>query len=139
VETFIAQLERVNPLLNAICADRFAAAREEASECDKIVNACSTAERKNLPSLFGVPIVIKECMQIEGMPYTAGLVSRARAREVGQEDATAVGRLYDQERGGGMIVLCVANVSEGKLTHCVDRTILIQAHSLITYQVVLSF
>lgn len=77
-EAFINQLLRVDPLLNAMCADRFEAARKEAEACDKAIAACSASERNNLPPLFGVPIVVKECMKMPGMPFTGGLVSRLR-------------------------------------------------------------
>ncbi|MGM0575108.1 MAG: amidase [Myxococcota bacterium] len=95
-------VRRVNPILNAVVRDRFEAALDEARRADERV----AGGDRDLPPLHGVPCTIKECFALEGMPHTAGLVSRRGV--VAGEDATAVGRL----RGAGAIPLGVTNLSE---------------------------
>ena len=57
-------------------------------------------------TLLGVPILIKECHEVAGLPFTNGLLSRRHV--LGQQDCTAVKRI----REGGMIVLGNTNTSE---------------------------
>ncbi|HJL30425.1 MAG TPA: amidase, partial [Polyangiaceae bacterium LLY-WYZ-15_(1-7)] len=101
VDAHLAHLRRVNPRLNALVAERFAAAREEAEAADAAADA-----GVDLGPLHGVPCTIKECFALEGMPWTAGLVARKDVRA--ETDATAVARL----RAAGAIPLGVTNVSE---------------------------
>ncbi len=101
VEQHVAQIERVNPLINAVVRDRFAAARREADAADEL-----RASGAELPPLHGVPCTIKECFSLTGMPQSAGLVSRKHV--VACEDATTVTRL----RRAGAIPLGVTNTSE---------------------------
>ena len=103
VEAHIAQIERVNPQLNAVVRTRYEAAREEAARADA-VRAVTPADR--LPPLHGVPCTIKECFALTGMPNASGLVSRRDV--IAQRDATAVARL----RAAGAIPLGVTNTSE---------------------------
>jgi fatty acid amide hydrolase 2 len=103
VEEHIARHQRFGPRINAIAADRFAAAREEASAADeRIAISSSDAE---LPPLLGVPCTIKESIAVRGMPLSGGLVARRDYRS--PDNATAVQRLID----AGAIVLGVTNVS----------------------------
>ena len=60
-----------------------------------------------LSPLFGIPIVIKECFEMEGMPYTGGIVGRTGI--VGKKISTTV----EQAINHGMIVLGTSNISEG--------------------------
>lgn len=101
VDAHIAHLERCNPTLNALVADRFAEARAEADLADEAV-------RRGAPlgPLHGVPCTIKEAFALTGMPNTSGLVARKGLRAT--RDATAVQRL----RAAGAIPLGVTNVSE---------------------------
>ena len=101
VDAHIAQIERVNPSLNAVVRTRFDEARAEAAEADRRVAAGGP-----LPPFHGVPCSIKECFALTGMPNTAGLV--ARTGLVADRDATAVSRL----RAAGAIPLGVTNISE---------------------------
>ena len=103
VELHIAQIERVNPTLNAVVATRFDEARREADLADERVRASLPAE---LPPLLGVPCTIKESFHVGGMPNCAGLVSRKGV--VSTADATAVRRL----RTAGAIPLGMTNTSE---------------------------
>jgi fatty acid amide hydrolase 2 len=103
VDAHIARAEAVNPTLNAIVRDRYAAARAEADAADRAVAAGDPAAAR---PLHGVPCTIKECFAFVGMPNTSGLLSRRDL--VVTEDATAVARL----RAAGAIPLGVTNVSE---------------------------
>jgi len=102
VEAHIQRIERVNPRLNLVVADRFDQARAEAREADARV-ATGT---EGLPPYHGVPCTIKESIAVEGMPHSAGL--RARRHVISDRDATATARL----RAAGAIPLGVTNVSE---------------------------
>ena len=107
VAAHIAHVRRVNPTLNAVVADRFDAAMDEARRADEVAGAARAAGTTDaLPPLHGVPCTIKECFAFEGMPQTAGLV--ARVGHVSREDATGVSRL----RAAGAIPLGVTNLSE---------------------------
>jgi fatty acid amide hydrolase 2 len=104
VEAHIALLQRVNPSLNAIVAERYAAARIEADAADaRIAEASDPA---TLPPLLGVPCTIKESIALAGMPNSTGLVARAEHRS--EQTATAAQRLID----AGAIPLGVTNTSE---------------------------
>ncbi len=102
VESHIAQIQKVNPKLNAMVRDRFDAARAEADAADAKLAQGSDG----LPLLHGVPCTIKECFSVTGMPWTSGLVSRRDL--VGDHDAATVKRLRD----AGAIVMGVTNTSE---------------------------
>lgn len=101
VEGSIEQVRRQNPRLNALVADRFDAALREADAADAAV-----ARGGDLPPFHGVPCTIKETFALEGMPNTAGLVSRVGRPAT--EDAVTVRRLRD----AGAIPIGVTNVSE---------------------------
>lgn len=103
VDAHIAHIESVNPSLNAIVAERFKEARQEADAADQKVASSSPEE---LPLFHGVPCTIKECFQLEGMPQTAGLV--ARRGTISKHDGVTVQRY----RSAGAIPLGVTNVSE---------------------------
>ncbi|MHB8879010.1 MAG: amidase, partial [Myxococcaceae bacterium] len=102
-EAHIEQIQRVNPAINAVVAERFEAALAEADAADAAVRA---GPRDSLPPFHGVPCTIKEAFAVRGMPNTAGLVAR-RARLSGQ-DAPTVARV----RAAGAIPLGVTNISE---------------------------
>lgn len=101
LEAHIRAIERVNPTINAVVADRFVAAREEADLADEAVR-----RGDDLGPLHGVPCTIKESFGLTGMPWSGGLVSRRDVRAT--EDATAVKRV----RAAGAIPMGVTNVSE---------------------------
>lgn len=103
VDLHISEVERLNPTLNAIVAERFIEARTEADKAD---TARATTPANELPPLHGVPCTVKESFALEGMPNTGGLV--ARKSIVAERDATAVKRV----RQAGAIPLGMTNVSE---------------------------
>src|SRR5207237_10036132 len=74
VDAHIRRIERVNPILNALTEDRFAAARAEAAAADQRI------ARGEARVFEGVPCTIKECYGLAGMLQTAGLWSRREYR-----------------------------------------------------------
>jgi len=103
VETHISQIQKVNPVLNAVVKDRFELARKEARAADEKTRR---SPPDSLPPLHGVPCTIKECFALTGMPHTSGLV--ARKGVIANQDAITVARLRD----AGVIPLGVTNVPE---------------------------
>jgi Asp-tRNA(Asn)/Glu-tRNA(Gln) amidotransferase A subunit family amidase len=92
VEAYIVRITAVNSRINAVAAERFAEARAEAQQAA----ALPPAERG---PLHGLPISIKEALDVAGMPATCGLVSRAG--RVAERDAAVVARL----RAAGAIIV----------------------------------
>lgn len=103
VEAHIRRIEVVNPSLNALVVPTLDRAREQAREADARV-ASSTPDA--LPPLHGVPFSVKELIEVEGLPCTAGVV--ARRDVIAEADAPVVRRM--REAGG--ILLGLTNVSE---------------------------
>ena len=102
-EAHIDRIRAVNPVINAVVADRFEAALREADAADTLVR---TGPRQALPPFHGVPCTIKEAFAVQGMPNTAGLVTRQG--QLSADDAPTVARV----RAAGAIVLGVTNISE---------------------------
>ncbi len=101
VEQHIAQLQRVNPVLNAMVIELFESARAAAREAD-------AKQRRGEPlgPLHGVPVTIKECFDMPGLPSTFGLESRRQHRA--QEEDIYVARL----RAAGAIPIAKSNVPQ---------------------------
>src|SRR5262245_49894973 len=85
VAAHIERIEAINPLLNAVVRERFAAARAEAAAAD-----ARLAAGADLPPLHGVPCTIKESFAVTGMPNSAGLY--ARRDVIAASDAVTVAR-----------------------------------------------
>jgi Asp-tRNA(Asn)/Glu-tRNA(Gln) amidotransferase A subunit family amidase len=106
-QAYIEHIKAVNPIINAFVAFRFETALKEAKDCDTAVAlARQRRQISALPPLFGVPMSMKECIAVRGMPQTSGLKSRVGM--IADADATVVQRL----RAAGAIILGVTNVSE---------------------------
>lgn len=101
VEQHIARLLQVNPQLNAMTAERFDAARGEARHAD-----ARQASGAVLGPLHGVPVTVKECMDLQGMASTFGLASRTSHRA--DADEIHVARL----RAAGAIPIAKSNVAQ---------------------------
>src|SRR5690625_4384757 len=71
-KTFIDHIKNVNPTLNAVVEDRFVEALEEAKQMDLAINEIDLEHKP----LYGVPISIKESLNVKGMKTTGGIVHR---------------------------------------------------------------
>src|SRR5580700_7929184 len=101
VDAHLAQIERVNPKLNAFVQVDAERARRTAQDAEKAV-----MHEKTLGPLHGVPISIKSSMAVERMLCESG--TRLRAGFVPTQDAPLVARL----RAAGAIVIGVTNTPE---------------------------
>src|SRR5947208_3563958 len=101
LEAHLAVLKDLNPVHNAVVAERYDEARREADAAEARVAAGGP-----VPPLLGVPCTIKEAIAVAGLPNTAGVV--ARRGQLATESAPVVRRLVD----AGAIVVGVTNTSE---------------------------
>lgn len=103
----------MDPYLRAVVATRFEQARLEATQVDKaLVAAEETEEKDAFPPFYGVPLVIKEVFEFEGLPFTGGLMGRKGV--VGHVTAPAVAQVQQLT---GAIVLASTNISEACMWH----------------------
>jgi Asp-tRNA(Asn)/Glu-tRNA(Gln) amidotransferase A subunit family amidase len=101
VDAFLERIDERNPELNAIVVLRADEARAEAREAERAVAAGAP-----LPALHGVPVTVKEAIEVAGLPWTNGSLLTADA--IGVRDAPCVANL----RAAGAIVLGKTNVPE---------------------------
>lgn len=101
VEAHIARIEQVNPALNAVVVQRYDAARAEARAADE-----RRARGEPLGPLHGVPVTIKESLDVAGMPATFGITTRVAT------SATADDRYVARLREAGAIILGKTNVAQ---------------------------
>lgn len=101
VEAHLERIAAVNPSLNAVVLTRAEAAREEAQAVD-----AKRSRGESLPPLAGVPITVKESLDLAGTPSTFGIETRANHRAAA--DDIHVARL----RAAGAIVLGKTNVAQ---------------------------
>lgn len=101
VEQHIERLQGRQQELNALTQDRFAIARDEAREADRRRRAGEPLGR-----LHGLPITVKESIDVRGMASTFGMASRAGHRA--DADEPHIARL----RAEGAIVLGKTNVAQ---------------------------
>ena len=94
----IARIEANDGKLNAVVVRDFARARATAAEADR---ALARGERR---PLLGVPISVKECVNVAGLPTTWGIPGTERIPVT--EDAVAVIRL----KAAGAVVLGKSNL-----------------------------
>ncbi|MFE2378045.1 amidase [Streptomyces sp. NPDC059398] len=97
----IARIEREDKAVNAICVPDFDRAREAASRADR-----ARARGEDRP-LLGIPVTVKECYNIAGLPTTWGMPPHRG--HLPAEDAVQVSRL----RNAGAVVLGKTNVPFG--------------------------
>lgn len=101
---FLARIEQFNPYYNAFTAMN-SKALDDAREIDRRRNA-----GEKLGPLAGVPVVVKDTMDMAGLPSTAGyapLSSRAGGFDlIPEKDSAVVQRL----RAAGAIILAKTNV-----------------------------
>ena len=101
VEAHLAQVERLNPLLNAFVQVDAERALEQARQAEQAV-----AWNRSRGLLQGVPVSIKSSIEVAGLRCEAG--TRIRAGHVAHADAPLVERL----RAAGAIVLGTTNTPE---------------------------
>jgi amidase len=94
----IARIEAHDGKLNAVVVRDFERARAAAAEADK---ALARGERR---PLLGVPMTVKECANVAGLPTTWGIPGTERIPVT--DDAVAVARL----KAAGAVVLGKTNV-----------------------------
>jgi amidase len=98
VDRAIARIEAHDGKLNAVVVRDFDRARAAAAEADR---ALARGDRR---PLLGVPMTVKECANVAGLPTTWGIPGTERIQV--REDAVAVARL----KAAGAIVLGKTNV-----------------------------
>ena len=101
VEAHLAQIERLNPKLNAFVHVDAERARQAAQDAEIAV-----MEKKTLAPLHGVPVSIKSSISVMALRCESG--TRLRAGFVSAQDAPLVARL----RAAGAIVLGATNTPE---------------------------
>ncbi|CAH0589251.1 unnamed protein product [Chrysodeixis includens] len=106
VRTVIERIKEVNPLLNAVVADRYEAAIAEAKEVDVLIASGISEEEASKKPFLGIPFTSKESVAVKGLPFTLGLWWRRK--EVATEDSEAVVRL----KAAGAIPIAVTNLPE---------------------------
>jgi aspartyl-tRNA(Asn)/glutamyl-tRNA(Gln) amidotransferase subunit A len=100
LETVIEEIERRNPTVNAYLHLDLERSRAEAAEVDAI-----EAARGAPGPLAGMPVCVKDIVDVAGMPTTAGGAGWVRHPD---EDATVVARL----RAAGAVVVGKGNTNE---------------------------
>ena len=99
LESFLAQVEKVNPKINAIVALDAERAKEKAIEADNKINL-----KSKLGPLHGLPMTIKDAFEVEGLVSTGG--NPAWKDNIPKRNAEAVQRLVD----AGAIIFGKTNV-----------------------------
>ena len=99
LESFLAQVEKVNPTINAIIALDIERAKEKAIEADNKINL-----KSKLGPLHGLPMTIKDAFEVEGIVSTGG--NPAWKDNIPKRNAEAVQRLVD----AGAIIFGKTNV-----------------------------
>ena len=99
VRAYLDRIDAVNPKLNAVVQLRRDAAIADAQAADRV-----PADRRG--ALHGVPITIKDSLDVAGVISTGG--TKGRAQYVPPHDATVVARL----RAAGAIVLGKTNTPD---------------------------
>lgn len=98
LEAHLRRVERLDPALNSIVVKDFERARRDADAADQRLSRGETAP------WLGVPITVKESIDVAGLPSTAGVPQRRG--HVAPRDALTVARL----RAAGAVVMGKTNV-----------------------------
>jgi fatty acid amide hydrolase len=101
LEAHIERIEQVNPRLNAVVVKCYEQARAEAKAADR-----RRSHGERLGRLHGVPVTIKECLDVKDTPSTFGL--DAQKSNIARQDLEAVARLRQE----GAIILGKTNVAQ---------------------------
>uniref|UniRef100_A0A914WW59 Amidase domain-containing protein n=1 Tax=Plectus sambesii TaxID=2011161 RepID=A0A914WW59_9BILA len=111
IEAYIARIEEVNPYLNAVVVKNYEQALALARQADAQFEGFDIGDDGEVRGLeekpyLGVPFTLKDCMEVQGLICTAGIINRRELRS--ESDATVVARM----RAAGGIPLVITNVSE---------------------------
>jgi len=98
LELHLRRIERYNPALKAIVTPNTDGARCAAAAADE---ARGRGEDR---ALLGLPLTIKDCIYVQGLPTTGGLVERAGA--IAEADAPLAARV----RAAGAVIMGKTNV-----------------------------
>lgn len=103
VNAHIERIQVVNPAINAVITPMFEQARQQAQDADAYIANHGT---DNLPSLFGVPVTIKDSWAVDGVRFTGG--SSHRRYDIADYDAKVV-TLF---KNAGAIILGKTNLPD---------------------------
>ena len=103
IDALADRIKRLNPKLNAYITLDLENARKDAQMKDKMRREHPDGD---LGLLHGVPVAIKDDLEVAGLRYTMG--SRLREKEIGKSDDLTVARL----RKAGAIILGKTNEPE---------------------------
>src|SRR5699024_7032224 len=109
----IKRLREVSRTLNAVVETRFDVALQEAKEKDKLIRGNKVIFQDQ--PLFGVPVSIKESIDVESMKTTGGLHYRSDLMMT--ENASSVNKLQE----AGAIILCKTNTPSLCFCHETDN------------------
>lgn len=112
VDAYLQRIEKVNPILNAIVQLSGEEARAQANEADADI-----ARGHIRGPLHGVPVTIKDNIEVAGMICTGG--TKGRASFIPEQDPTVVARL----RTAGAIILGKTNMPELGLAFETDNLV----------------
>lgn len=104
LEMHLSRIERLDGPLNSIIARDFEAARKAAAAADALLSQSDADATYQHRPLLGLPITVKESIDVIGMATTAGVEFRKGHRA--EKDAPTVKRLRD----AGAIVIGKTNV-----------------------------
>ena len=110
VEAHIALIEAMHQQLNAVVVPDFKQTLVAATAAD----AMSASQRRNRP-LHGVPMTVKECFAVQGLPTTLGIASSYAP--AAKRDAEVVARL----KQAGAILLGKTNIPQLMVLHECDN------------------
>lgn len=100
VRQHMTRIKRLNPAINAVVAIN------QEAEAEAIRADQALSDGADVGPLHGVPITVKDCIDVAGLPSTRG--SKIFAHYIPETDATAVRRL----KKAGAIVLGKTNAAE---------------------------
>lgn len=94
LEMHLERIARYNPQLNAIVIPNEEQARRQAAAAD-----AARAHGTSLGPLHGLPLTIKDCIEVAGLHTTAGI--KARAQTISHQNGPVAQRVFD---AGGVLI-----------------------------------
>jgi fatty acid amide hydrolase 2 len=108
INIFIEHIKNMNQKVNFLAYNCFEEAINIAKKYDKRLEEKFIQKKiKDLPLLFGVPIMLKESISLKNKPITYGLISRKDIK------ATKSNNIIRQLIANGIIILGSGNIAEG--------------------------